>query len=209
MLRNVGAARSGAPLLTDSDSRLMPDQRFEQHARAESRASRSAARPTNNSIAGQLVRLGFPLGARRAGDACRPRAERRVGQPRRRAAEAHRPRTPSAQVADVGQTALRALTTFDGAFQPAPPAATPLEVGGKLIPQWALVLLIGTLFFPLIVASIDAWARARRWRQVSQRGLLAPAIATVWLLLLGFLLRGVGLSGVIDAPPLRARSRAR
>jgi hypothetical protein len=106
------------------------------------------------------------------------------------------------QAAAVGQTALRSLTTFDGSFRPEDPSAAPLRVGGKLIPQWALLLLIGALYFPLVVASIDAWARSRRWHQPAQRGLLAPAIAAVWLLVLGFLLRGVGLSGLIDAPAL-------
>ncbi|MBJ7458953.1 MAG: hypothetical protein JHD02_07195 [Thermoleophilaceae bacterium] len=200
VIRNVGAGDAAAPLLTEGDSRESPDQRF-VHTLGRITSLELGGAEAARSIAAQLVRLGFPLAlgeqATLAGHQLNGASVSPGGEPLRPPGG-----NPSAQVADVGQTALRALTTFDGSFQAAPPEMAPIEVGGKLIPQWAVVLLIGTLFFPLIVASIDSWARARRWRQVSQRGLLAPAIATVWLLLLGFLLRGVGLSGVLDAPPL-------
>ncbi|MGK2879080.1 MAG: hypothetical protein ACSLFF_10995 [Solirubrobacterales bacterium] len=200
VIRNVGSRKLGAPLLTHNDSRELPDQRF-VHTLGRITSIEIGGSNDSHSIAGQLVRMGFPLAlgeqATFAGHELNGASVSPGGEPLRPPGE-----EVSGQVADVGQTALRTLTTFDSSFQAAPPAAAPLEVGGKLIPQWAIVLLIGALFFPLIVASIDAWARARRWRQVSQRGLLAPALATVWLLLLGFLLRGVGLSGVLDAPPL-------
>jgi hypothetical protein len=200
VLRNVGGPKVATPLLTDGDSRMIPDQRFVRTlGRITNREIGGAA--ANKSIAGQLVRLGFPMAlgeqATFAGQGVNGASVSPGGEP------LTSPGADSApQVADVGQTALRALTTFDNSFHPAKPSAAPLKVGGKLIPQWALVLLIGALFFPLIVAAIDSWARARRWRHVSQRGLLAPAIATVWLLLLGFLLRGLGLTGTIHAPPL-------
>ncbi|MBJ7355473.1 MAG: hypothetical protein JHC98_11675, partial [Thermoleophilaceae bacterium] len=200
VLRNVGGKAIATPLLTDQDSRMVPDQRF----------VRTLGRITDleiggsaavKSLGGQLVRLGFPMAlgeqSTMAGQGLNGASVSPAGEPLVPPLE-----DSAAQAGHVGQTALRALTTFDSSFHPAAPTAAPLKVGGKLIPQWALVLLIGSLFFPLIVASIDSWARARRWRQASQRGLLAPAIATVWLLLLGFLLRGVGLSGIIDAPPL-------
>ncbi|MBI2691594.1 MAG: hypothetical protein HYX29_06605 [Solirubrobacterales bacterium] len=200
VLRNVGAKKVALPLLTDSDSRQMPDARFTSTlGRITSLEIGGAI--DKKSLASQLVRLGFPIAlgeqSTLAGQGLNGASVSPGGDPLR-------PPTgdPTQIVAAVGQTALRALTTFDDSIQPAPPIATPLKVGGKLVPQWALVLLIGALFFPLIVTSIDSWARARRWRHVSRRGLLAPAIATAWLLLLGFLLRGVGLTGLIDAPPL-------
>lgn len=200
VLRNVGSAKISSPVLTAADSRDAVDDRFARTLRRIT-ALEVGGGAYGRPVGAQLVRLGFPLalgeqatlpGLGLTGAAVSP-----AGEPLEPPAADAAPRA-----GDVGQTALRALVTFDGSFRPAPPAAAPLRVGGKLIPQWALVLLIGTLLFPLIVAAIDAWARARRWRQVSQRGVLAPAIATGWLLVLGFLLRGVGLSGVIHAPPL-------
>lgn len=200
VLRNVGSEKVASPLLIDGDSRQMPDARFTSTL-GRITSLEIGGTTDEKSIAGQLVRLGFPLAlgeqSTLAGLGLNGASVSPGGEPLKPPAD-----DPTQIVAAVGQTALRALTTFDDSIQPAPPTATPLKVGGELIPQWALVLLIGALFFPLIVASIDSWARARRWRHVSQRGLLAPAIATVWLLLLGFLLRGVGLTGVLDAPPL-------
>lgn len=202
VLRNVGGGVSSAPVLTTSDSRTMPDQRFVQTVRRIvalefGRAGDDARR----SIPAQLVRLGFPvaLGEQSTMPAAGISAASisPAGEPLKA------PGAKSQREAfQVGQVTLRTLTTMDDAFAPEPPSATPLRVGGKLIPQWALTLLIGALIFPLLVASIDAWARARRWRQVAQRGLLAPAIALGWLLVIGFLLRAVGFSGMLDSPPL-------
>lgn len=115
---------------------------------------------------------------------------------------------PLDAVTAIGQVALRTMTTFDGDFQPSAPQAKPLAVGGKLIPQWALMLFFGTLFIPLVIAAVDGWARARRWNQSAARGLLAPLLAFVWLLLLGLLLRGVAFTGLIVAPKLPANPLA-
>jgi hypothetical protein len=202
VIRNVGSTGGDGTILSNGDSREVPDDRFVRTLRGIATLELGIG-SERSSLPAQLVRLGFPMAlgeqATLSGQGLTGSSVSPGGEPLVPPAQA-----TSAPAAEVGQTALRALTTFDGSFRPKPPAAAPLRVGGKLIPQWALVLLIGALFFPLIVASIDAWARARRWHQPSQRGLLAPAVATVWLLVLGFLLRGVGLSGVIDAPALAA-----
>lgn len=202
VVRNVRSVLSDSPVLASSDSRSRPDERFVRTVRLISGLEFGRAlKDQRRSVPAQLVRLGFPLslgeqaglideglGAVSLSPGGEPLA---VQGPNARA-----------QVGAVGQIALRTLTTADRSFAATPPSSTPLLVGGKFIPQWALVLLIGTLLFPLVVASVDAWARARRRHEVSQRGLLAPAIALVWLLVIGFLLRGAGLSGIIDAPQL-------
>lgn len=200
VLRNTGTPAEGSPVLAQFDSRLQPDQTFartvEQIAKVE------LGRPTQDrSIPAQLVRLAFPMAL--GEQATYPQNGLAVaavspgGEPLEPVVDAAR-----TQVGAVGQTALRMLTSFDGEFTPEDPAPTPLAVGGKLIPQWALALLIGTLLLPLVVAVVDAWARARRWGEVSTRGLLAPALALVPLLAIGLAIRGIGLSGLIDAPRL-------
>jgi hypothetical protein len=200
VLRNVGGAVRSAPVLATADSRETPDERFLRTLRRVA-ALEIGGGAYGTRVGAQLIRLGFPVAlgeqATLPGQGLTGAAISPAGEPLRP------PETSAAGPAGAaGRTALRSLVTFDGSFRPAAPAAAPLRVGGKLIPQWALVLLIGTLLFPLIVAAIDAWARARRRQQVSQRGVLAPAIAGAWLLVLGLLLRGAGLSGAIDAPAL-------
>jgi hypothetical protein len=202
VLRNVAARPAGEPVLTAYDSRLQPDPRFgrtvERLAAIELDAPAHA-----RSIPAQLVRMGFPLAL--GEQATFPENGLTVaslspgGEALKPAAPA-----PARQIAAVARTALRALTTFDAGYKPRPPAELPLYVGGKLIPGWALILFIGTLLLPLVVVAVDGWARARRWHQVSTRGLVAPPGAFVWLLVLGLLLRGVGWSGVVDAPSLPA-----
>ncbi len=200
VLRNVGAESASSPVLNMFDARLFPDERYTKTVEriAEVELGRG---PEPRELPAQLIRLGFPVAL--GEQASMPAA----GQTATALSPGGEPLKPPAAdapqlTAQSGQTVLRTLTTLDTGFRPEPPAAAPLRVGGKLIPQWAFVVLIGTLLFPLIVAAIDGWARGRRWHQPAQRGLIAPPIALVWLLLIGLLLRAVALSGVIDAPPL-------
>jgi hypothetical protein len=202
ILRNVGGPVDDALTLTTNNSRRIPGERYSRTVRHI--AGIEFSRPwvgQTGSLTSQLMRLGFPLSL---GEQAAFIDNGLTAVSVSPAGEALRPVVGNGRAAamSTGQTALRTLTTMDDAFIVAPPSSAPLRVGGKLIPQWALLALIGALFFPLLVASIDAWARARRWNHVEQRGLLAPAIALVWLLVIGFLLRGAGLSGLIHAPPL-------
>lgn len=200
VLRNVGGKPKGDPVLAEYNSREQSDPRFERTV--ERIATTELRRPVERrSVPAQLVRMAFPMALGQQATfpengltvaAISPGGEPLVPPIAK----------PNRQIAAVGQTALRTLTTLDDGFSPAAPEPTPLRVGGKLIPQWALILFIGSLFFPLIVAAIDAWARARRWHQVSTRGIAAPPVAFVWLLLIGLLMRAIGLTGVIDAPAL-------
>lgn len=206
VLRNLAAPPRAAAVLARYDSRLQPDTRFvrtlERLAEIE-----FSGRPAARSTAGQLVRMGFPLalgeqatfpGHGLTAAAISPGGES-LGSPRS---------LPAREVAAAGRTALRSLTTFDGVFRPAEPAPVEMRVGGKLIPGWALILFVGTLLLPLVVVAVDGWARARRRRETAARGLLAPALALVWLVTLVLLLRGLGAVGAVNAPSLPAEPQA-
>lgn len=200
VVRNVTAAKTVGDVLARYDARLAVDPSFEQTLRRL--ASRELGAPgARTSVAGQLVRLGFPvaLGEQAtypdtgltavalspAGEAlARPAVNR------------------SEQAATTGRAALRALTTYDGRPPPVPPATAGLRVGGKQIPAWALTLLIGLLLLPLVVASVDGWARARRRAESATRGLLAVPAALAALTVVVLILRGSGLVGAVHAPPL-------
>lgn len=202
VLRNVGAEPLDRLTLSTNNSRRTPGERYWRTVRHI--AGIEFSRPwvgQGGPLTSQLVRLGFPLAL---GDQAAFIDSGITAVSVSPAGEALKPVLGNGRPAAMasGQTALRTLTTMDDAFTVAAPSSAPLRVGGKLIPQWAWLSLIGALFFPLLVATIDAWARARRWNHVEQRGLLAPAIALVWLLVIAFLLRGAGLSGMIHAPPL-------
>lgn len=201
VLRNIGGLVAPAPVLAASDTRTSPDQRYVRTVRRIVGLEFGRDGDWRRSLVGQLIRIGFPIAL--GEQANMPAAGISAASISPSGEPLQAPDADAQRDAfRAGQASLRTLTTMDDAFAVEAPTATPLKIGGKLIPQWAITLLIGALLFPLLVASIDAWARARRWRQVAQRGLLAPGIALGWLLVIGFLLRAVGFSGLLDAPPL-------
>jgi hypothetical protein len=200
IIRNVASDSVDAPVLETYNSRLRPDPRF---ARTIERIAGIELRRGSHSrsTSAQLVRIGFPIAL----------GEQATFPERGLSAVSLSPGgEPLVQpdwsrvsaVAAAGRIVLRALTTFDEGYRPQPPATAPLELGGKLIPGWALTIFIGALMLPLVVVSVDGWARARRWHESSARGLAAPPLALAWLLLLALLLRGLDLAGIVDAPPL-------
>lgn len=202
VLRNIAAPPEGSPVLNVFDSRLQPDPRFERTVERVA-ALELNRRPSSPSVSSQLVRMGFPLAlgeqATYPDNGLTVAALSPGGEPLQPPSA-----EPARQVAAVGRSALRVLTTLDGSFQPAAPSVRPLRAGGKWIPGWALILFIGALLLPLIVVAVDGWARARRWHEVSTRGLVAPPAAMIWLLLVGLLLRLFSVSGLIDSPTLPA-----
>lgn len=108
-----------------------------------------------------------------------------------------------------GRAALRALTALDGgAGAPAPPRAE-LLAAGKLLPGWAVRLVVGALVLPALLAAIDGFARMRRRRHpVGMWIVWVGASALPFALALGFawLLTAIGLTAA--APPAAAPAEA-
>lgn len=106
-----------------------------------------------------------------------------------------------ARFAALGRAALRSVTALDAqASVPAAPAPA-LYAAGKLLPGWAVRLLVGVLILPAALAAVDGFARMRRRRQpvgmwivwVLAGGLpLAFALALAWLL---------SVVGLMPTPP--------
>jgi hypothetical protein len=82
--------------------------------------------------------------------------------------------TSLARIGSLGRTVLQAVNALGGGPQ-APPPSSYLELGGKLIPGWAVRLLVLALILPVLMTTIDGVARARR------RG-HRPLRWTVWVL---------------------------
>lgn len=205
VLRNIAARRQGTATLARYDSRLRSDPRFVQTLAQVS--TREFGGGESNSVSGQLVRMGFPLAlGEQAGFPAQGLSAVALSPGGEALAPADFAR--GTQVAAGGRAALRALTTLDGDFRPAAPRPADLQIGGKLIPSWALILFIGTLLLPLVVVAVDGWARARRRDEASLRGLVAPPLALAPLIALALLLRALGAVGLIDAPPLPAEPEA-
>ena len=106
---------------------------------------------------------------------------------------------------EFGRAALRATTALetgtagaDASFADEPEGIVTLR---RLLPDWAVRLLVGTLLLPALLAAVDAWFRARRRRLELGRWLgWAAALSVPFALAWGWT-RMLGLTGAVTAPP--------
>ncbi|MEX1141816.1 MAG: hypothetical protein WEB79_05845 [Thermoleophilaceae bacterium] len=155
------------------------------------------------SPAGQLARLALPIGIGGQGvlisagyDAVRMSGDGEIS-----ATSPTAPVDPD-RLGGLGRAALRTITALDRGPSPERGPRTYVTVAGQVMPGWVLAVLAGTLILPVLAASVDALARARR-----RRAPVGPSLA--WLLLAGAVpvLLGYGLAqlltlvGVTPEPP--------
>jgi hypothetical protein len=115
----------------------------------------------STALVGQLAHLGFPMAASEQapfGDSGEPAVLLSVSGERGPAANEP---TSLPRTTGMGRTLLQAVSALDaGSSVPAP--STYLGFSGKSIPAWAVRLLVLALILPVLVATVDALARARR-----------------------------------------------
>jgi hypothetical protein len=123
--------------------------------------AQAGLRPGGTSLAGQLAHLAFPLTLSEQG----PFGAR--GQPAvllslsgDRGSSANEATSPDRLTA-LGRTVLQTINAVDSG--PSVPAASSyILYSGKVIPAWAIKLLVLALILPVLGATIDGAARARR-----------------------------------------------
>jgi hypothetical protein len=106
-------------------------------------------------------------------------------------------------VGSLGRATLRAVFAYDTAGQIDEAPSSFLIVGGKVLPEWAVALLVAALLLPLGAASIDAFARVRRRRAPVLpwlRWIAAGAAPFLVALLMAELLVLIGIAP--DTPPV-------
>jgi len=115
----------------------------------------------DESLGGQFLHLAFPLAASEQ----RPFAD--SGEPAvlistsgSRVPAVDEP-TSQYQVAGFGRAVLQSVSALE-AGSSVPPPSSYLRWSGKLIPAWAVRLLVLALIVPVLIATIDGLARARR-----------------------------------------------
>ena len=158
-------------------------------------------RPGEVGSAAQLARLAFPLTFGEQGELGReglPAVLLSVSG--ERGPDAATP-VNAERLGQFGRGVLRSVSALDGREDPAPAARAELVVSGKLLPEWAVSLLVGALIVPALVAAVDAFARVRRQRRALGPWLLwigAAALGPALAVLLAFLLEFAG--ALPDAP---------
>ncbi|HEY7452933.1 MAG TPA: hypothetical protein VH683_00115 [Thermoleophilaceae bacterium] len=139
-----------------------------QRTVAESIRQELGRSPGGSGTLGQLARLSFPLGIGSQGvlleegyDAVRISGSGELPPEGNGPPEAIDPDRLGA----LGRATLRTLTAVDAGPRPEHGPESYLQAVSQVLPGWVLSLLAGSLLLPVLVASVDAFARARR-RQV-------------------------------------------
>jgi len=114
---------------------------------------------------GQLARLSFPIGIGAQGvllergyDAVRISGSGELPPEGDGPPEAIDPD----RLGSLGRATLRTLTALDEGQRPEHGPESYIQAVSQVLPGWVLSLLAGTLLLPVLVASVDAFARARR-----------------------------------------------
>ncbi len=179
-----------------------------QRTLAESLREEQGAGSEGSSPAGQLARLAFPIGIGPQGvlldrgyDAVRLAGDGELSDDG----------TTTIEQVDVealersGRALLRTVTALDQGPRPDHGPDIYVTAVSQVMPGWVVAMLSLTLILPALVASIDAFARARRRREPVSAWLLWIAAATVPFVLglgLAHLLAFLGATPDIPAAPV-------
>jgi hypothetical protein len=162
--------------------------------------------PGGTSLAGQFARLALPLSISEQapfGALGEPAVLLSASGER-----GPRPGTTVSQdrLTGFGRAALQTISALDGAPAVSAPTAY-LLYDRKMIPAWAIRLLVLALFMPVLGATIDGFARARRRGHVIGMSIvrvLASAVPFLLAALLVIALRTTGLLKVAPPGPVGA-----
>ena len=108
---------------------------------------------------------------------------------------------------EMGRSALRTITALDGRAEPIPGPQAELFFSRKIVPGWAIRLVVGALILPALIAAVDGFARVRRRREPVARWMvwtLAGALPFVLAWLFTLFLELTGLLPVAPSAPLPA-----
>jgi hypothetical protein len=163
-------------------------------------SSQAGLRSGSASLGGQFVHLAFPLTLGEQapfGSAGDPAVTLSVSGER-----APTPSEPinATQLANLGKAVLQAVNALDNAGPVAAPSAY-LLFSGKVVPSWAIRLLVLALILPVLGVAVDGLARAnRRGHDIVSWGASMVA-ATVPFVLSVLVIIVAKVTGILSAVP--------
>jgi hypothetical protein len=180
VIDDLGATRSRGPLVVAySNDHRRGSLGLERTALASLRLELGSA-PKMDGFLAQFPRLAVPIGVGAQGvliehgiDALRLSGSGELDPPVASAALSQE------RYGQLGRSVLRLFSALDAGRPPEHGPASYLTASTKVLPGWAIALLAGTLLLPPLLASVDAFARARRQREEVARwfGWLGAGIA--------------------------------
>jgi hypothetical protein len=116
-----------------------------------------------------------------------------------------------ARMARFGRAALRVLYALDNFRDLAAAPSDDLVIRGKLLPGWAVRLLVGTLLLPPLLMGVDALARVRRRHELMWpwgAWVLAGGVPFLLACLFARLLASIGLISAAPGAPIPPQALA-
>ena len=197
----LGARRSKGPLVVSwSNDHRRGSLGLDRTAQSSLRAELGSAPPANGFLS-QIPRMALPIGVGAQGvliedgiDAVRVSGSGELDAPPARELDEER-------FGQLGRSVLRLFSALDNGGRPEHGPPSYLTASTKLIPNWAIALLVATLLLPPLVSSVDAFARARRHREPVARwfGWIGAGVGAALLALLAAVL--YVLTGAVPDPP--------
>jgi hypothetical protein len=124
-------------------------------------SSQAQIGPGESSLAAQFMHLAFPLAtSEQSPFVARGEPAVLLSASGDRAPAAGEPANPT-RIDALGRSVLETITAVDGGPQIQSPSAY-LLYAGNVIPSWAVSLLVLALILPVLAATVDGLARARR-----------------------------------------------
>jgi hypothetical protein len=168
VISDLGSRTSDGPLLQAWSNDSSRAGIGLQRTAAESIRQELDSSAGGSSALGQLARLSFPIGIGAQGvllekgyDAVRISGSGELPPEGDGPPEAIDPD----RLGGLGRATLRTVTAVDQGPRPEHGPRSYIQAVSQVLPGWVLLFLSGSLLLPVLVASVDAFARARR-RQV-------------------------------------------
>lgn len=201
VLSELGARRSAGPLVvTWSNDHGRANLGLERTANASLRAELGYA-PRSDGFLTQAARQSLPIGIGAQGVLVEEGfpAVRVSGSGELDAAPGDE--IDQERFGALGRGVLRLFAAVDRGGRPEHGPDSYLIASTKLLPEWAISLLVAALLLPVLVASVDAFARARRQREPVARwfGWVGAGIAAALAALAAAEL--YVLAGAVPDPP--------
>lgn len=158
-----------------------------------------AGRP---SAAGQLARLAFPIGVGGQGPLLAAGFDAvRISGDDRLPGASPGDELDEARLEALGRALLRSVAALDGGQTPERGPAGHVIVASQVMPGWVLSVLALALLLPALVASVDAFARARRRREPAGAWMLWLAAGVAPFAIGVALAYALVVAGALPAPP--------
>jgi hypothetical protein len=173
---------------------------------ANSESEEFGREPHTSGAPAQMIRLAFPVGIGGQGplleagaDALRFSGSGELPPPKdKTGVDSISPD----RLGSLGRSVLRTVFAIDGSpGAPVRGATSYITVANKLLPAWAVALVGLSLILPALVASIDAFARARRRREPMGRFLRWVGAGVLALVAALVLAKLMVVAGIVASPP--------